>query len=113
MQWRRGLLLAAIHLAVAGTLIVLQEKTVWPHLFADDAPLPQPSVQPTDSPHEQTVSFSPCGMWEHIPNDKTVLMTGGDASGGDVQLERWLLRYLYRGEQAGRYLDLEYSLYRA
>jgi len=68
MNWRRGILLAGIHLAVAVPLIVMQEARVEAFLSelhqlpAKDAG--EETAERAASLEEgQTVTFSPCGMW--------------------------------------------------
>ncbi|MGD0292450.1 MAG: hypothetical protein ABSB30_01215 [Terracidiphilus sp.] len=67
MNWRRGLLLAGIHLAVAGTLIVWEEVEIEQHsksLISNNTK----TVQMDATQEGETVSFRPCGMWvEYSP----------------------------------------------
>jgi hypothetical protein len=61
MNWRRGLLLAGIHLVVAGTLLAWQESEVW-HLLRSERV--QPSAARLElavfQEEEQIVNFNPC-----------------------------------------------------
>jgi len=103
MNWRRGLLLAGIHLAVAAPMILLMEvrderamadaeegimeRAVEAAIQPPEAPrlvIPAPSPAPPEtqaSPEnpeaEQTVSFIPCGMWVHYP-PQVVVVQGAD-----------------------------------
>jgi hypothetical protein len=61
MNWRRGLLLAGIHLVVAGSLLVWQESDYW-HDIKSERPKPsQARVELAAFQEEQSVSFNPCG----------------------------------------------------
>jgi hypothetical protein len=67
MNWRRGLLLAGIHLAVAVPLIVWEEVEIEQNsksLISNSTKTVQ-----VDAPHEgETVSFRPCSLWtEYSP----------------------------------------------
>lgn len=75
-QWRRGLVLAGIHLVICVPLIVWEEAGRWdlahsqenlpPLQLAEPIPPPPPNAtKPADE--GETVFFSPCGMWYHIP----------------------------------------------
>jgi hypothetical protein len=60
MNWRRGLLLAGIHLAVTGSLMVWQEARVWRY-FPSKPVLQRPAETETMGPDgEITVSFKYC-----------------------------------------------------
>jgi hypothetical protein len=60
MNWRRGLLLAGIHLAVTGSLMVWQESRAWRY-FPSKPVLQQPADTETVGPDgEITVSFKFC-----------------------------------------------------
>lgn len=87
MNWRRGLLLAGIHLVVAGSMVLMMEardeqamRDVDERVMKDAVeaaikppepppepvkPLPAPPVNPENTDEGETVIFSPCGMWVH------------------------------------------------
>ena len=82
MNWRRGLLLAGINLAVAVPMILMMEArdqkyALTPEEIMADAPregAPKPPEPPAPEPHqaspeqaEETVWFDPCKMWVHYP----------------------------------------------
>jgi hypothetical protein len=76
MQWRRGLLLAGIHLAVAVLLIVALEargeEILRDHLVNYDWQVDAPS-QPSKQDGE-TVIFNPCSVgWAHYPPQTTIV----------------------------------------
>jgi hypothetical protein len=74
MHWKRGILLAAIHLAVAVPLIVSYERKVWPYLHTNPEP---PQVVMRDLAEDQggqTVTFSRCEGWIHYPPSQTIVM---------------------------------------
>jgi hypothetical protein len=74
MNWRRGLLLAGIHLAVAVPLILSLEARDAKYLRNRHISV-SPPVQ-TSQPAAQegeTVSFSPCGMWVHYPPQTVIV----------------------------------------
>ena len=84
-QWRRGFVLAAIHLVICLPLIVLEEANRWdwvrsqenlpPLELARPVPPPRPdAVKPADE--GKTVSFSPCGLWRHTPWLERVIVFG-------------------------------------
>ena len=85
VQWRRGLALAGIHLAICVPLIVWEEASTWdwvrsqenlqPLELARPVPPPPPdAVKPVDA--GETVSFSPCGMWYHMPLPQRIIVMG-------------------------------------
>jgi hypothetical protein len=76
MNWRRGLLLAGIHLAVAVPLIIWQEARDWPYLHTEWKPAQRPVLPPPAPQEDGTVTFSPCGMWRSIPARTNVLVIG-------------------------------------
>ena len=104
MNWRRGLLLAGIHLAIAVPMILMMdardekamadENEGFMERAVEDAvkppeapklanpapapPAPETPASPEDAGAEQTVSFSPCGMWAHYP-PQVVVLQGADA----------------------------------
>jgi hypothetical protein len=67
MNWRRGLLLAAIHVGVVGSLLAWQESESWRYLKSEQ---PEPSpvrLELAAFQEEQTVTFNPCaddGFWD-------------------------------------------------
>lgn len=80
MNWRRGLLLAGINLAVAVPMILMMEarnqkdaltqKVIMAKAAIKDAPRPPepPTLEPQQASPEQaeeTVGFDPCAMWVH------------------------------------------------
>jgi hypothetical protein len=90
MNWRRGLLLAGINLAVAVPMILMMEARDQKEALTSEEIMaktamkvaPRPPEPSTPKPHltsseqaeeEQTVSFSPCGMWVHYPTKVVVL----------------------------------------
>lgn len=88
MNWRRGLLFAGIHLAVAVPMILMMEardaNVAREYLAAvaeaareaaakPSAPVtPAPSQASTEQA-EETVSFDPCAMWVHYPAQVVVV----------------------------------------
>jgi hypothetical protein len=77
MNWRRGLLLAGIHLAIAVPLVVWEEAAVWPYLIVDRNPVSRVQLRRAVwQEGEQTVTFDPypCGGWAHYPEQQTILM---------------------------------------
>lgn len=77
MNWRRGLLLAGIHLVVAGTLIVWVEAPIWKYLRSDTEPAPAMVLKNVIwQEGEQTVTFSPdpCSMWTSMPEEERILV---------------------------------------
>jgi hypothetical protein len=88
IQWRRGLVLAGIHLAVCGPLIVWEEAGRWdwvrsqeklPHYELSPPPPapapPRPDVV-TQADEGETVTFSPCGMWYHTSLQQRIIVLG-------------------------------------
>jgi hypothetical protein len=61
-QWRRGLVLVGIHLAICVPLILWEEARAWDYVRSQEnwRPDPAPAVQPEDG---ETVGFNPCAMW--------------------------------------------------
>lgn len=85
VQWRRGLLLAGIHLAVCAPLIVWEEAHIWDWARSQEnlppleleRPVPPPppdAVKPADE--GATVSLSPCGMWYHTSLPQRIIVLG-------------------------------------
>ncbi|HWE84493.1 MAG TPA: hypothetical protein VG267_06085 [Terracidiphilus sp.] len=75
VQWRRGLVLAGIHLAVCAPLVVWEEAHIWDWVRSQEnwRPDPAPVVQPEDG---ETVTFSPCGMWYHMSLPQRIIVMG-------------------------------------
>ncbi len=84
-QWRRGLLLAGVHLALCAPLIVLEEADRWDWVRSQEnlpplelpRPVPPPppdAVKPVDE--GETITFSPCGMWYHTSIPQKVILYG-------------------------------------
>jgi hypothetical protein len=98
------LLFAGIHLAVAVPLIVWEEATRWDWLRDSEAR--QVALPPiAGSSDGDTVSFSPCGMWEHISAPRSIIM------GADWRMlhAAWRLAVRHRLQpvtQAGPYPEL-------
>jgi len=89
MNWRRGLLLAGINLAVAVPMILMMEardqkdaltqEEIMAKSAMKDAPRPPepPTPEPDHANPEQagqTVSLDPCGMWVSYPTQVVVLL---------------------------------------
>lgn len=85
MKLRRGLALAGIHLAICVPLIVWEEASRWDWVRSQEnlppleleSPVPPPppnAVKPADE--GETVSFSPCGLWRHIPWHERIIVLG-------------------------------------
>jgi hypothetical protein len=92
MNWRRGLLLAGINLAVAVPMILMMEARDQQYALTseeimakapnEDAPKPPEltnpeSTQASPDQAEQTVSFDPCSMWVEYPI-QVVVVQGAD-----------------------------------
>jgi len=88
VQWRRGLVLAGIHLAICVPLIVWEEAARWdwvrsqkmlaPYELAPPPPapaLPRSDVV-TQSDEGETVTFSPCGMWYDTSQPERIIALG-------------------------------------
>ncbi|HEY2861666.1 MAG TPA: hypothetical protein VGJ21_24920 [Terracidiphilus sp.] len=72
MNWRRGLLFAAIHLAVAVPMVTWEEATRWDWLREREIrPIPPPA--PSKPGDGESVTFSPCGLWENYGAARTVV----------------------------------------
>jgi len=85
LQWRRGLVLAGIHLVICVPLIVWEEASRWdwvrsqenlpPLELARPVPPPAPdAIKPADD--GEMVSFSPCGMWYHMSLPQRIIVMG-------------------------------------
>jgi len=74
-QWRRGLVLAGIHLVICVPLIVWGESRIWDWVRTQETwrPHGEPVVQSEDG---ETVSFSPCGMWYHMSLQQRIIVMG-------------------------------------
>jgi hypothetical protein len=73
MQWRRGLLLAGIHVVVAAAMFVQVESAAWPMIKANTER--NTALRPPAPPEEGTVAFYPCdGTWLLLtpPEEKIV-----------------------------------------
>jgi len=92
MNWRRGLLLAGLNLAVALPLILMMEardqeyaltsEEIMAKSATENAPKPPepPAPIPAQANAEQaeeTVTFDPCGMWTHYPTQVVVVQAVG------------------------------------
>jgi hypothetical protein len=120
MNWRRGLLLAGINLAVAIPMILMMEardqkdaltaEEIMAKAPNEDAPKPPEPPTPeshTDSPDqaEQTVAFDVCAMWGEYP-DPVVVVQGADmpslllAGWEDDCPPHWSLAGRLRGKRA-------------
>jgi hypothetical protein len=73
MNWRRGLLLAGIHLTLAGFVVFMYETTD-AHFLKDDYRRDPPSVKnPATAQSGDTVQFDPCAMWiDYSPYENAV-----------------------------------------
>jgi hypothetical protein len=60
MMWRRGLLLAGIHLAVSLPLILSQEARDWRYIKSDGMELSSAQLQLAAWQEGETVTFNPC-----------------------------------------------------
>lgn len=87
VQWRRGLLLAGIHLAICGPLIVWEEANSWDWVRSQEnrppialphpiPPAPPDDGKPTNEGETVTFSYSPCGLWHHIEWQKRMIVLG-------------------------------------
>ena len=103
MNWRRGLLLAGINLAVAIPMILMMEARDQKYALTQEEIMaktarvdtPRPPELPTLEPHmasskqaeeEQAVGFDPCAMWGHYPVQVVVLQAANMPS---VALAGW------------------------
>lgn len=63
MNWRRGIVFAAIHTVIAGSLLVWQESKTWRYIRNDwNHPVPLPVTAP-DSDPALGPNFNPCEGW--------------------------------------------------
>jgi hypothetical protein len=79
MNWRRGLVLAGINLAVAVPMILMMETRDQRYALTQDEimanaardsglrPSEPPTPQPPQARPVETVTFDPCKMWVHYP----------------------------------------------
>jgi hypothetical protein len=74
-QWRRGLVLAGIHLAISVPLILMEESRIWDWVHSQEnwRPHPAPEVQPDEG---ETVTFNPCAMWYHLSFPQRIIVMG-------------------------------------
>lgn len=77
MNWRRGLVLAAINLAVAVPLVVsleLKDAAYVRDYYVPPKPVvtPPPAPVPAPDPKDKGVSFSPCGLLYHFPAQQVI-----------------------------------------
>jgi hypothetical protein len=84
-QWRRGLVLAGVHLAICAPLIAWEEAHIWDWARSQEnlpplelarpvAPPPPDAVKPVDE--GETVTFSPCGMWYSMSLPQRIIVMG-------------------------------------
>jgi hypothetical protein len=90
MNWRRGLLLAGINVAIAVPMISIlaardvQARREWKQRSSvEEAPwidrsgaFSVASARMVRAQEEQTVTFSPCGLWASIPVQESVVQSG-------------------------------------
>jgi hypothetical protein len=89
MQWRRGLLLAGIHLVVAGTLIIQMEardaqsvrnreestaEAAREAALRPQAPVDAESGKADTEQDSETFVIDPCSMWVHYPVQQSVVV---------------------------------------
>jgi hypothetical protein len=74
MNWRRGLLLAGIHLAVAVPMVIWQEARDWSSLRTEWEPAQRPALRMAAQQEDERVNFYPCDLWESIPATTIVLI---------------------------------------
>lgn len=77
-QWRRGLLLAGIHLAVCAPLIVWEEANRWDWARSQENPQPLELAHAAPGAAKpagegETVSFSRCSLWRLIPWQEKII----------------------------------------
>ena len=66
MNWRRGILLAGIHLVVASSLLAWEESFYWRSIKSEQLGQSLGRLQFTAFQEEQTITFNPCaddGVW--------------------------------------------------
>lgn len=74
MNWRRGILFALIHFAVAAPLVWQEELRMAPYLKSDAELMAEVQLHPElPTQNGEEVSFSPCGLWNHYSSRQTVL----------------------------------------
>ena len=73
MHWRRGLLLAGINLAVAGTLMVWEGVETAQHRKSHVSDSTKTIQMDARHAGEDIVTFDPCGMWVHY-RDQTYIV---------------------------------------
>jgi hypothetical protein len=74
MNWRRGVLLAGIHLAVAGSLMAWQGVRERSYLISSK-PQPKTGTHGMVGQDEQTLQFDPCGFWRSIPPQEIIVQS--------------------------------------
>lgn len=75
MRWRRGVLLAAIHLAVAVPIVSLQEVPYWHFLDASISANAKPSLRRVTFQDEQTITIDPCDwIWDGEISDPELVV---------------------------------------
>lgn len=80
MNWRRGLLLAGIHLVVAGTMLAWQESEYWRYLKSERFDPSPAHLELAVFQEEQTISFNPCDEGVFIDGFSPQNRIGGAAS---------------------------------
>jgi hypothetical protein len=88
MNWRRGLLLAGINLAVALSMILMMEARDQEYALTAEGIMAKSAIQAAPMPPEtqtpkpaqangeqveETVTIDPCGMWVHYPAQVVVV----------------------------------------
>ena len=90
MNWRRGLMLSWINVAIAVPMISIlaardvQARREWKQRSSvEKAPwidssgeFPVAPAKMVRAQEEQTVTFSPCGLWASIPVQESVVQSG-------------------------------------
>lgn len=60
MNWRRGLLLAGIHLVIAASILIWQEAQVWPMLKTEAIPAQDSALRQIIWQEGDTLTLNPC-----------------------------------------------------
>ena len=91
MNWRRGLLLAAVNVGIALPMIAIlaardgqmrrdrnhHSKSAGGLWIDSSGAIAEAPTKATRAPEEeQTVTFSPCGLWESVPVQQSVVQSG-------------------------------------
>ena len=71
MKWRRGILLAGIHLAICVPLVIWEDARVWEYLHA--LTLPESMALRLATFQEEQTGFSPCSLWESISLQRRII----------------------------------------